>query len=53
MREQELAQHYIPHYSHLPAGTRLQAEHTIRYRKKVEKDEDYVRTVGILGLEVW
>mmetsp|Transcript_4806 Transcript_4806/g.8358 ORF Transcript_4806/g.8358 Transcript_4806/m.8358 type:complete len:557 (+) Transcript_4806:181-1851(+) len=29
-----------------------EAEHTIRYRKKVEKDEDYVRTVGMLGLEV-
>ena len=26
-----------------------EAEHTIRYRKKVEKDEDYVKTVVILG----
>ncbi len=29
-----------------------EAEHTIRYRKKVEKDEDYVRTVAMLGGEV-
>ncbi len=29
-----------------------EAEHTIRYRKKVEKDEDYVMTVARLGGEV-
>ncbi|KAJ9518585.1 hypothetical protein QJQ45_018616 [Haematococcus lacustris] len=29
-----------------------EAEHTIRYRKKVEKDEDYIKTVGILGQKV-
>ncbi len=29
-----------------------EAEHTIRYRKKIEKDEDYVRTVTLLGGEV-
>lgn len=26
-----------------------EAEHTIRYRKKVEKDEDYIKTVTALG----
>eukprot|EP00798_Chlamydomonas_sp_ICE-L_P028284 gene28284-31392_t len=26
-----------------------EAEHTIRYRKKVEKDEDYIKTVTVLG----
>lgn len=26
-----------------------EAEHTIRYRKKVEKDEDYIHTVAALG----
>jgi len=25
------------------------AEHTIRYRKKVEKDEEYIQAVGALG----
>lgn len=29
-----------------------EAEHTIRYRKKVEKDEDYIRTVTALGSAV-
>mmetsp|Transcript_37152 Transcript_37152/g.82649 ORF Transcript_37152/g.82649 Transcript_37152/m.82649 type:complete len:561 (+) Transcript_37152:351-2033(+) len=29
-----------------------EAEHTIRYRKKVEKDEDYIRTVAALGASV-
>ncbi|KAG2445864.1 hypothetical protein HXX76_000468 [Chlamydomonas incerta] len=29
-----------------------EAEHTIRYRKKVEKDEDYIRTVVQLGSSV-
>lgn len=29
-----------------------EAEHTIRYRKKVEKDEDYIRTVSALGAAV-
>ncbi|GLI59067.1 hypothetical protein VaNZ11_000900 [Volvox africanus] len=29
-----------------------EAEHTIRYRKKVEKDEDYIKTVVQLGLSV-
>lgn len=29
-----------------------EAEHTIRYRKKIEKDEDYIRTVCNLGSAV-
>ncbi|GLC43800.1 Dynein [Pleodorina starrii] len=29
-----------------------EAEHTIRYRKKVEKDEDYIKTVVQLGVSV-
>uniref|UniRef100_A0A7S0V3I3 Uncharacterized protein n=1 Tax=Polytomella parva TaxID=51329 RepID=A0A7S0V3I3_9CHLO len=29
-----------------------EAEHTIRYRKKVEKDEDYIKTVVKLGISV-
>lgn len=29
-----------------------EAEHTIRYRKKVEKDEDYIRTVSVLGAAI-
>ncbi|PNH11272.1 Dynein, intermediate chain, flagellar outer arm [Tetrabaena socialis] len=29
-----------------------EAEHTIRYRKKVEKDEDYIKTVVALGASV-
>lgn len=29
-----------------------EAEHTIRYRKKVEKDEDYIKTVTVLGNSV-
>eukprot|EP00775_Hariotina_reticulata_P002074 gene2074-2393_t len=29
-----------------------EAEHTIRYRKKVEKDEDYIRTVLQLGASI-
>lgn len=29
-----------------------EAEHTIRYRKKVEKDEDYIKTVLTLGAAV-
>ena len=24
-------------------------EHTIRYRKKIEKDEEYIRAVKVLG----
>jgi dynein intermediate chain 2 len=40
--------------SHLEGGwpkdvDYTEAEHTIRYRKKVEKDEDYIRTVASLG----
>lgn len=27
-------------------------EHTIRYRKKVEKDEDYIRAIKVLGDKV-
>ena len=27
-------------------------EHTIRYRKKIEKDEDYIRTIKSLGDKV-
>uniref|UniRef100_A0A7S3R946 Uncharacterized protein n=1 Tax=Dunaliella tertiolecta TaxID=3047 RepID=A0A7S3R946_DUNTE len=29
-----------------------EAEHTIRYRKKIEKDEDYIKTVTALGADV-
>ncbi|KAF8065447.1 ODA6 [Scenedesmus sp. PABB004] len=29
-----------------------EAEHTIRFRKKVEKDEDYIRTVVALGASI-
>jgi dynein intermediate chain 2 len=29
-----------------------EAEHTIRYRKKVEKDEDYIQTVARLGSSI-
>lgn len=29
-----------------------EAEHVIRYRKKVEKDEDYIKTVVSLGSSV-
>lgn len=29
-----------------------EAEHVIRYRKKVEKDEDYIKTVVSLGSAV-
>lgn len=29
-----------------------EAEHVIRYRKKVEKDEDYIKTISTLGTEV-
>ena len=28
------------------------AEHVIRYRKKVEKDEDYIKTINNLGTQV-
>jgi dynein intermediate chain 2 len=27
-------------------------EHTIRYRKKIEKDEDYIKTIKVLGEKV-
>jgi dynein intermediate chain 2 len=29
-----------------------EAEHTIRYRKKVEKDEDYIHTITALGAAI-
>jgi phosphomannomutase len=29
-----------------------EAEHVIRYRKKVEKDEDYIKTISLLGTQV-
>jgi len=29
-----------------------EAEHVIRYRKKVEKDEDYIKTISNLGVQV-
>jgi dynein intermediate chain 2 len=35
--------------AHLPSLDVLQVEHVIRYKKKVEKDEDYVRSIKALG----